>query len=234
MKKTMLYLLTVVFSLLAANASAATFSYERTNGTLGGSAGGTFDSISSSYNQTTNQLDWAITNGQMAAGAVDGFWLVLSSGPNPKSSDKQLAIVYADFNSNTLLAYTYNGLNNANSITSPGVLIGDFSAGIINSGNTVGFSIDVSSINSFYDTNVEPDWEGMQYGENIGVWFHTTVGTSITGNAQSGYNFGYRRQAWYDTNMENTTVVPVPAALFLFAPALAGFATMRRKLALSK
>ena len=225
----MLYIVALTGFLVTASASAATYNYERNNGTLGGSAGGTFDNISSTYNTATNQLDWAITNGQMAAGAVDGFWLVLSSGPNPKVSDKQLAIIYADFNSNTLLAYTYNGLNSASSINNPGVLIGDFSAGIINSGSTVGFSIDVASINSFYDTNVEPDWEGMQYDGGIGVWFHTSVGTSITGNAQSGFNFGYTAQAWYDTHMETTTVVPVPAAAFLFAPALLGFLGFRRK-----
>jgi hypothetical protein len=233
MKKAMSYILTLAGLLLAANASAATYHYDRSNGSLGGGSGGTFDSISSSYNTTTNQLDWTITNAQITgSGAVDGFWLVLSSGPNPKSSDKQLSIVYADFNSNTLLAYTYNGLNSASSITSPGVLIGDYSSSIINTGNTIGFSIDTTYMNDvFYNT--ESDWEGMQYDENIGVWFHTSYGTTIAGNENDGYTFGYQTQRWYDTSNE-TTVVPIPAALFLFAPALAGFATMRRKLALAK
>lgn len=231
MKKSILYILALAGSMIAVNASAATHYYDSLNGVLGGGAGGTFDSINSSYNTDTQQLTWTITNGQITGiGAVDGFWLVLNDGPNPKSSDvNELAIIYADFNSNKLLAYTYNGANNANSINSPGILIGDYSTDIINSGNTLGFSIDASAINSFsHPSIVAADWKGMQYDDQIGIWFHTSYGTTIGGGAANGYSFDYTAQRWYD-KANQPTHTPIPAALFLFAPALLGFLGFRRK-----
>ena len=219
--------------LSAFNASAATYEYEINNGTFGGSPGGTFDKLYSNFNDSTNVLTWELTNGTLGADAVDGFWLVLNDGPNPKSSNvNELAILYADFTSNTLLAYAYNGQNNANSINTPGILIGDYSSSIIDSGNTIGFSFDVSAINSFTHGSITPaDWKGMQYDEDIGVWFHASVGTSITGNPMDGYDFNFAKQGWYDTSNQQTSVVPIPPALALFAPALFGFMASRKKLA---
>ena len=75
------------------------------------------------------------------------------------------------------------------------------------------------------------NWEGIKYDENIGVWFHASVGTSITGNPMDGYDFSYSTQRWYDTANEQTSVVPIPPALALFAPALFGFMASRKKLA---
>lgn len=106
-------------------------------------------------------------------------------------------------------------------------------------GNTIGFSIDAGIINSFTDPAiVAADWKGMQYDDQLGIWFHVTVDYAITGDgsAQSPYDFlkGQNgKQAWYDTQGDNpiqTTVVPIPAAAFLFAPVLAGFVATRRKL----
>lgn len=90
MKKSILYILALAVSMIAGNASAATHYYESLNGVLGGGSGGsgsggTFDSINSSYNTTSQQLTWTITNGQVTgSGAVDGFWLVLNKWSKPK------------------------------------------------------------------------------------------------------------------------------------------------------
>lgn len=222
-----------LFAVSIGSASAATYQYEINNGSFGGGAGGSFEQLKSTYDSDTEQLTWTLKNGQInGAGAVDGFWLVLNDGPNPKQSNvNELAILYADFTNNKLLAYAYNGQNNANSINSPGILIGDYSSSIIETSDTIGFSFDASAINAFTHPSIVPtDWKGIQYDENIGVWFHVSYGTTITGNAQSGFDFSYQTQRWYDTANQQTTVVPIPAAAFLLAPVLAGFMATRRKL----
>lgn len=73
------------------------------------------------------------------------------------------------------------------------------------------------------------DWKGMQYDDQIGIWFHTSYETTIGGNAQSGYTFDYTSQRWYDKENQPTQT-PIPGALLLFAPALMGFAAIRRKI----
>lgn len=217
-------------------ASAATYQYEVNNGSFGGGAGGTFDQLKSTYNTNTEQLTWSLKNGQInGAGEVDGFWLVLNDGPNPKSSNvNELAILYADFTNDKLLAYAYNGQNNANSINNPAILIGDYSSSIVKTADSIGFAFDASAINAFAHPDINPaDWKGIQYDADIGVWFHVSYGTIISGDAQNGFDFNYRTQRWYDVANHQTTVVPVPAAALLFAPALLGFLGFRRKVAKS-
>jgi hypothetical protein len=223
----------ILFALSATTASAATYQHTVNNGNFGN--GGTFDQLQTSYDTSTEQLTWSLTNGQIGTDAVTGFWLVLNDGPNPKKSGpSELAILYADFSNNKLLAYAYNGANNPNSINDQNGFIGDFSSSLVKTSDSIGFNLDVSSINAF---SAAPDWKGMQYDDELGIWFHVTVDYAITGDGQQS-PFGFLKgdngkQDWFDTDGDNpieTTVVPIPAAAFLFAPVLAGFIGLRRKL----
>jgi hypothetical protein len=213
-----------LFAASVTTASAATYAYTGDPNRVGN--GGSVSALSSTYNSDTERLTWSVSDAKTANGqAADGFWLVINgSGPNPKSiAPNTLAVLYADFSSSKLLAYSYNAQNNTTSVA--GTLLQDFSSDLSVSGNTFGFDIDVSGLNSMFAA----PWEGMAYGDLIGVWFHFASGTSLT----PGQSFNFNQQAWYDTAFEKpeqTTVVPIPAAAFLFAPVLAGFMATRRRL----
>ena len=121
-------------------------------------------------------------------------------------------------------AYSYNAQNIT--ISSAGTELADFSSDLTASGNTFSFDIDVSGLNNAFAA----PWEGMQYADLIGVWFHFSSGTNFV----PGQSFGFGQQAWYDTAFEKpeqTTAVPIPAAAFLFAPVLAGLVATRGRLA---
>ncbi len=78
-----------------------------------------YSSIVTEFAPTTNRFKWEFTSGTQ----VNGYWLVLSPGPNPKGHAGELAIIYFDAkaltaNSSitpTVTIYNYNGLNNASS-----------------------------------------------------------------------------------------------------------------------
>jgi hypothetical protein len=94
------------------------------SGANNGGFGDRLETISSTYNSDTERFTWDVTFNAIGASDVDGFWLVVNNGPNPKSADvNELAIMYGDLNTQTLSTYVYNGANNANSISNPGILL---------------------------------------------------------------------------------------------------------------
>ena len=78
-----------------------------------------FKSMTAEYDPGTKRFKWDFTSGTQ----TNGYWLVLSPGPNPKGHAGELAIVYLDAkaltaNSTitpTLTVYNYNGLNGISS-----------------------------------------------------------------------------------------------------------------------
>jgi len=78
-----------------------------------------YSTIVAEFAPSTNRFKWEFTSGTQ----VNGYWLVVSPGPNPKGHPGELAIIY--FDAKTLTAngsitptvtiYNYNGLNNASS-----------------------------------------------------------------------------------------------------------------------
>lgn len=78
-----------------------------------------YSTIVTEFAPTSNRFKWEFTSGTQ----VNGFWLVLSPGANPKGHAGELAMIY--FDAKTLTAnntitptvtiYNYNGLNNASS-----------------------------------------------------------------------------------------------------------------------
>lgn len=144
-------------------------------------------------------------------GRDGGFWLVVSDGPNPKDQIGEYAILYGDLNRNRITAYEYNGNNSANSITDPGNLLEVFFDALtfIDDGGSetpdgvVKFDIDVSSINMM---DLGDDWDGVSFGEKIGVWFH--FGENLRARYNDHTNelkkFDLGHQGWVDFKNKHT------------------------------
>jgi len=205
---------------LAPLANAALLQFETTNVVLGN--GATADRISTQYDTDTALMTWTVDNLTRNGDLLDGFWLVTNDGPsNPKGTDG-LAIFYADFNTNALWAFAYNGQNNPASYTSTDYL-GNYSGGVINSGTTRGFSIDVSSIYGALPTDAP-------FGAELGIWFHASWSTQTQINQDGRLtNWEYQHEAWYDYAGLRTQIiepdpdpVPAPATLSLLLLGLFG------------
>lgn len=120
------YIVAILFAGLffAQSALATLYLYDVPNADNGG-MGDRLDSISSSYNTSTNRFTWDVTFNSDSTG-VDGFWLVVNNGPNPKTTNvNELAIMYGDLATGTLTTYVYNGLNSSNSWSTPGIFFAD-------------------------------------------------------------------------------------------------------------
>lgn len=180
-------------------------------------------------------------------GSKDGFWLVVSAGQNPKTHATEYAILYGDRAADRITAYTYDGQNSSRSFQD-GTKLATYENAFSTSGGMTLFSLDVADINAAYDT---PDWQGVQFGPETGIWFHQTAGTEFTyDDAGDITSFGFDNQVWLDTSLQGTNVrtcrhagqyycgtsttptgggsVPAPGGLALILIGLAGFG-MRRK-----
>ncbi len=214
---------------VSAHAAYYTYSSDNPSGTNGG---GDIKNISTSYS-TTGIFSWKYT----IEDKNDGFWLVVSDGPNPKGTADQLAILYGDLNNNKLTAYRYSGQNNPNSYLTPGDFLQQwnnaFTTVSYNPGEeTTSFSIDVSGINSKYPA---PDWEGTRFGGKIGIWFHTTADSEFSYEKDQITDFDFEGHGWHDSRNKTTTEepldpneIPAPSALFLLGLGLLGMTYARR------
>lgn len=224
-ERNMKAILTSIILLVAfsTSAHALTYEYEVGAGTFGGGHGYKYDSIKTTYNDQTNILNWEVAH----SGTVipKNFWLVISDGENPKYNVNEYAIFYGSYDNSILSAYEYNGQNNEKSYQSL-PFIGDFSAGLTENGNKLGFSIDVTGIKAF---NSSAEWDGAVFAEKIGIWFHPFFGEMETDQDGKITLLDIKKQGWYDVGHKYTTVVPVPAAVWLFGSALAGFAGISRR-----
>ena len=131
----------------------------------------------------------------------DGFWLVLNNGGNPKGIVDELAILYGDLKNNRITAYKYDGGNSPNSFSNPSRYLATYNNAFSISNNAFSFTLDVTALNSL---NL-PNWKGIQFNNNIGIWYHSTDLLSVAYSANGrinnfGGNFGY-----YDTNSNPTT-----------------------------
>ncbi|MEM9384426.1 MAG: PEP-CTERM sorting domain-containing protein [Pseudomonadota bacterium] len=216
---------------LAATSASATFIYQSNGGTFGGS-GGSFSSITATYNEISEQVSWRVDSGIRNGSQMAGAWLVLNDGPNPKTADvNELAIFYMDFVNDRLAVYAYNGQNNANSWFNPAVYLGDYSANLIDDGITQGFSLDATAINDPNPAvpNDGDGWRGVGFGASIGVWFHPVWDLDALYDANGQITqWDFDRQSWLDFSNRQTRVSE-PGQLALFGIGLLGLGALRRR-----
>ena len=210
---------------LSAGASADLYTFEvnpNTGGALGNNA---VDGIETTYNSDSERFTWSTTLSEHSA--VDGFWLVVNNGPNPKGSDvNELAIIYGDLERGILSTYVYNGRNSADSIINPATLLQTDTLSSVN--DKFSFDISTSAINSWLSP--DPDYTGIAFDENIGIWFHFSTGSNfIYNNAGDIVEYHYDQQGYYDVANKNATVsVSAPSLIALFGLAFAGLTLARR------
>lgn len=225
MKKAMLYIiLALAGSLIAVNATAATYSYENTPGPAK-----FMDTYSTTWNEDTETLSISSTWSGVALSRIE---FLISDGPSPwakydhgddvhNHEFEQFLFYSVDLAAEEVTVKTYKGGKAA-------IDVFDNTEGVSVTATSIDLNLDHAALNAMTVADLNlingaayTSYRGAGFKDKIGIWYYM-------------YDIDGRRIETLDIHNGGTTVVPVPAALFLFAPALAGFATMRRKLTVSK
>jgi hypothetical protein len=252
-RKTALIGAATVVAVCAGTASAQTYAYNVDFSAPGAptvnNTGGTFDSLSTTFNHSTNRLTFSVTFSDQV---TKGFTLALNGGPNPKGHGGEMALFYFDANnlaSPKLTAYNYNGQNNITSYfdgdgvaagnQAPDKIFGNTELGFGDTisaqdaagKRTLSFSIDASNIighNPAYGNAA--DWTGAQFAEAFGIWMHPfkTFNPSydLNGNIT---NLAQGSQGWFDASFLQTTLIPLPSAAALAGLGLFGLGLRRQR-----
>jgi hypothetical protein len=215
--------------------------------------GGTFESISTTFNTSTNALTWGVTFSDQI---TEGFTLAINNGPNPKGHAGELALLYVDLTNlpaPRMLAYAYNGQNSNNSyFDGVGNVAGnqtpDDIVDVEDRGGSgwidhltvedtmdgkrhVSFAIDATVINT--NTPLYPGatpWTGAAFDENFGLWFHQYKNLSTSYDAATGLLTGWSgNSGYFDGSGFVTTEVPAPGPVALIAGAGVLAGTRRRR-----
>lgn len=187
----------------SAGQSVYTYNAPSGAGAPGGALGSEYQNLNLTYNPALNNL--RITT-SFTSNKVDGYWLAISPGANPKGNSTELAILYMDLKENRYAVYNYNGVNGSNSFSTAGaVFIQGGSAGLTQNGNSYSFNLNVANINNGA-LNQNAGWTGMEFGSKVGVWYHFFDGdVNFNANGRVTALNAYS-QGWSDiANASSTT-----------------------------
>jgi PEP-CTERM motif len=184
------------------------YSYTGTasNAAPGGTLAQQYAGLNLTYNPALNSL--RITS-SFTSGQVDGYWLALSPGANPKGNSTELAILYMDLKENRYAVYNYNGVNGSNSYNTGGagsspVFIQGGAANLTQVGNSYTFNLNVNAINNGA-LNSNAGWTGMEFGNQIGLWYHFFDGDVVFNNNGTVQALHAYSQGWSDLANQRTT-----------------------------
>lgn len=187
MRKAFLSIVTAAAIGLAGGAHATTYSYSWSKGDAGlapqaNSYAQQLKTLNIGFDDATEVLNFSAEFLSGNNVSNDAFWLVLNDGPNPKSVNNELAILYGDVANGRITAYAYNGQNNSSSWQTPTAPLAVYNNALTKSGSTYSFSLDATTLNAL---NVGPNWRGVDVDAKIGIWYHFTSSGSFT-YAQNG------------------------------------------------
>ncbi len=214
--------------------------------------GGTYESVSASFNSINNQLSWSVS---FSNAVTEGFTLALNNGANPKGTSGELALLYVDASVTddvAITAYGYNGKNkqdsykdgdgNLSGMQTPDLIkgINDTSwiidANVIDAdgGRTINFTVDATDIvgHSPLHPGDDVDWYGIGFAEKLGLWMHQFRNFDVTYDAMTGgiTDFAKGGEGWFDGKDFDTltVIVPTPGSAALLAGG-AVFGVVRRR-----
>ena len=186
------------------------FTYTREN-PPGSDAGGDIQSVTTSFNETTNELAFQL----VVDGDTNGFTLAINDGPNPKGNGDELALFYFDNSGSepVITAYNYNGENNFSSFRDGAPIVSSLSGDSPFSdiqvttdaaGNTVfSFAMDATTVQEFSDS---PDWNGVAFSERLGMWLHPMEGLQTSYGADGFLeSWNFESQGYFDVANEDAT-----------------------------
>jgi hypothetical protein len=214
MKKTILYGLALVGTLFVASASAASYKYENTP-----SADKIMETYSTVWNEDSETL--SLNSTWDASAGITRIKFLLSDGGSPwvaGSANEQFLWYDLDLTTDILSVSNYKG---------PRSVLQTYTGaaeGIVTTANSLSLTLDHTLLNSLTAADFAgySEYEGAGFSDDIGIWYYM-YGPDINGRLVL--------KETLDIHHATPSEVPVPAALFLFAPVLVGLVATRRKLA---
>lgn len=199
---------------------------------------GDYETVNTSYNDKTGEFKFAASFTTRDGNPIDGGWVVISDGPNPKQHDKEYAIMYIDGVNERVTAYAYNGQNNSTSYRQNDFLGSwDLEYDEGNGESSFSFAFDATEINARQD--IDSGWKGLAFSDQVGLWFHAGRDTNVTYSTAvdeetgdetvTGINSFSSNAKWYDSGALDTESVPEPTSLLAFGLIGGAFAVSRRR-----
>lgn len=198
-----------------------------------GSDAGYVSNITTHYDTNNGLFSWQHTIEDTASGnASDGFWLVVSNGPMPQSSE--YTIFYGDLEENTVSAYQYDSSLKSSSWQTTTHYLTNYNLGYSHDGSagTFSFDVDTDYLNdkdNFNNLTNPDEWLGTFFGDYIGAWFAPTLDTAVSYLSNGAIaSASASANSWVDGTDYPTIKVPEPETGLLFLLGLAGIYLQRK------
>ncbi len=211
------------FGMCSADSLAGSFGYN--------TAAGLVESLYLNFDDVAKTLDLVATFSPNAGGLANAIEVVITDGPKPDADGTGVhehTMLYLDgfADPGTVSAYTYN--------ESPWPVPNNSYEGALNARYDDAFTLVNNPNGSITFSMIDLDMSALPgntgFGPELGIWFHTLELDSLSyGNDGGIDSLHAARVGWVDgINPIETTVVPIPGALWLFGSALLGMVRVRR------